>query len=66
MTEMKDMLGRPATAMEAELLDVHARLLHLAQRTDLPPCVASGSEAALALTWQMANDLGFAVDGSAR
>jgi hypothetical protein len=63
MSSQRDMLGRPLTAMELELLDVHTRLQRLAARGDLPPCVAAGTQAALGLSWQMANDLGLDVSG---
>lgn len=57
MNTTTDLLGRPLSALEQEILAVHEQLQHLAARADLPPCVRANSLAALALSYQMANDL---------
>ncbi len=52
-----DLLGRPLTAVEQEIAEIHQRLRALTQRSDLPPCVSSNAQHALAATWQIMNDL---------
>ncbi len=62
MSEARDLLGRPLEAVEREVLAAHEQLLRIAARSDLAPCVRANTLAALALTWQMANDLDLPVD----
>lgn len=52
-----DLLGRPLDEVERELVAIHQRLESLAGREGLAPCVSRGTRAALAVTWQMLNDL---------
>ena len=43
-----DLLGKPLTEQERELLNVYEALQKLAARSDLPPCAASNVRKALA------------------
>jgi hypothetical protein len=52
-----DLLGRPLTANETEIVRVYDALKDLAARDDLPPCAARNVRKALAAMWQVANDL---------
>lgn len=52
-----DLLDRPLTTDEADLLAVYDALRDLVRR-DLPPCAASGLRAALASTAVVVTDLG--------
>jgi hypothetical protein len=52
-----DLLGRPLTATEADVLAIYTTLKTLASRTDLPPCVERNAKQALACMWQAVNDL---------
>jgi hypothetical protein len=61
MSNTTDLLGRPLDATERAVLAVHEQLTQLAQRGDLAPCVRANTLAALACTWQMANDLNLRV-----
>ena len=54
---MKDLLGRPISAADAELLEMYRDLKKLAARTDLPPCAERKVKKALACMWQVVNDL---------
>lgn len=56
MTEV-DLLGRPVTEYEKEILTVYEALKKLAAREDLPPCAARNVRKALACLWQATNDL---------
>lgn len=53
-----DLLGKPLTEYERELLGVYQRLKELAGRDDLPPCAARNVRQALSAMWQATNDLG--------
>lgn len=57
-----DLLGRPLTPLEREVAAVHAALIELCRRPDLPPCIAANAATALATTWQMMNDLDLGPD----
>ncbi len=52
-----DLLGRPLTEQEQELLTIYEALKTLAARDDLTPCVARNVRKALASMWQATNDL---------
>ena len=53
-----DLLGKPLSTEEQELLDAYEALKKLAAQTDLPPCAARNVRQALASLWQATNDLG--------
>jgi hypothetical protein len=57
-TQSTDLLGKPLSAQEQELLTVYESLKTLAARDDLPPCAARNVRQALASLWQATNDLG--------
>ncbi|MFN7587725.1 MAG: hypothetical protein ACK501_16725 [Planctomycetota bacterium] len=52
-----DLLGRPLTADERELLDLYGRLRTLSARTDLPPVATANVKQAMVLLWNACNDL---------
>ncbi len=52
-----DLLGKPLTEQEQELLDVYEALKKLAAQSDLSPCVARNVRKARACLWQATNDL---------
>ncbi len=52
-----DLLGKPLTESEREVLNTYQALKRLTARTDLPPCAARNVRKALACLWQAANDL---------
>jgi hypothetical protein len=52
-----DLLGKPLTGEEQELLSVYQALKKLAASNDLPPCAARNVRKALASMWQATNDL---------
>jgi len=52
-----DLLGRPLTEREQELLDIYESLKSAARHDDLPPCVARNVRRALMSMWQVTNDL---------
>jgi hypothetical protein len=52
-----DLLGRPHTAQEREIIEVHERLRRLL-RDDLPPCAAANLRTALAAVAIVVTDLG--------
>jgi len=52
-----DLLGRPLTANETEIVRVYDALKDLAARDELPPCAARNVRKALAAMWQATNDL---------
>ena len=51
-----DLLGRPMTASEQQLLQIYRTLKSLAGE-DHPPCVDRNVKKALACMWQVVNDL---------
>lgn len=56
-TNTTDLLGKPLTEQENELLSIYQSLKHLAARDDLPPCAARNVKQALSAMWQATNDL---------
>ena len=57
MTDPKDLLGRPLTRDERELLDLYRRLQHLSRQEDLPACALMNVKQAMVLLWNACNDL---------
>lgn len=55
--ERVDLLGKPLTPSDEELLALYTSLKEVAGRTDLPPCVERNVKKALACLWQVVNDL---------
>ena len=53
-----DLLGRPTTEAEDELLELYRRGKALLARDDLPPCARAGARAATVALWNVVNDLG--------
>jgi hypothetical protein len=56
-TTNTDLLGKPLTEQEQDLIDVYETLKKLAAQSDLPPCAARNVRKALACMWQAVNDL---------
>lgn len=52
-----DLLGRPISGTEADVLRLYRELKTLAARQDLPPCAERNVKKALACMWQVVNDL---------
>ncbi len=52
-----NLLGQELTPDEYSLWWTYSELKELAGRTDLAPCVTSNVRSALALLWQVVNDL---------
>ena len=52
-----DLLGKPLSEQEREMLSVYETLKKLAARDDLPPCATSNIRKALMSMWQATNDL---------
>ena len=52
-----DLLNRPLTDNEKEILTTYLALKKLAEREDLSPCAARNVRKALACLWQATNDL---------
>lgn len=52
-----DLLGKPLTEQEQDLVNVYETLKQLAAQSDLPPCAARNVRKALACMWQVTNDL---------
>ena len=52
-----DLLGKPLSEEERELLSIYEALKKLAAQSDLPPCAASNVRKALMSMWQATNDL---------
>lgn len=58
MTNAKtDLLGRPLTKDDQELLDLYARLKAMSARTDLPPVTSANVKQAMVMLWNACNDL---------
>jgi len=57
-TSTTDLLGKPLSEQEQEMLAAYETLKNLAARDDLPPCAARNVRQALASLWQATNDLG--------
>ena len=53
-----DLLGKPLTSEERDLMEIYNALKKLAAQEDLPPCAARNVRAALSAIWQATNDLG--------
>ena len=53
-----DLLGRPRTPAEDELLELYRRCKALLGRDDLAPCAHAGVRAAAVGLWNVVNDLG--------
>jgi hypothetical protein len=53
-----DLLGRPTTPVEDELLELYRRCKTLLERDDLAPCARAGVRAATVGLWNVVNDLG--------
>jgi hypothetical protein len=58
MSATTDLLGRPTTPVEDELLELYGRCKALLGREDLAPCAAAGVRAATVGLWNVVNDLG--------
>lgn len=52
-----DLLGRPMSNLERELMSVYESLKKLAATPDAPPCVQQNVRKALACLWQATHDL---------
>jgi hypothetical protein len=57
-TQNTDLLGKPLSEQEQEIMASYEFLKRLAARDDLPPCAARNVRQALAAMWQATNDLG--------
>jgi hypothetical protein len=62
MPDPKDLLDKPLTETERQVLAIHEQLKALVARPDVAPCVASNARFALAATWQIVTDLGLRFD----
>lgn len=58
MKTTHDLLGRPLTATELEVLSIYQNLKTLVANDQNSPCVQANARAALAAMWQVVNDLG--------
>lgn len=56
-TANTDLLGRPLSADEQELLGLYRRLQTLGSRQDLPPCALMNCRQAMVLLWNACVDL---------
>jgi hypothetical protein len=52
-----DLLGRPTTEVEDELLELYGRCKAQQAREDLAPCVRAGARVATVGLWNAVNDL---------
>ncbi|MFY9341653.1 MAG: hypothetical protein WAT39_04140 [Planctomycetota bacterium] len=58
MTNAKtDLLGRPLTKDDHELLDLYSRSKAMSARSDLPPVVTANVKQAMVMLWNACNDL---------
>ena len=57
MSDDTDLLGRPRTPAEDELLELYRRCKALLERDDLAPCAHAGVRAAAVGLWNVVNDL---------
>jgi hypothetical protein len=57
MSASTDLLGRPLSQVEGELLDLYGRLKALLEREDLEPCTRAAVRNALVALWNGVNDL---------
>lgn len=53
----KDLLGRPLSAAERDLVDLYQRLRAMSARTDLPPCALMNCRQAMVMLWNACVDL---------
>ena len=53
----KDLLGRPLSAAERDLVDLYQRLRVMSSRTDLPPCALMNCKQAMVMLWNACVDL---------
>ena len=53
-----DLLGRPTSEVEDELMELYRRCKALLARDDLDPCVRAGARVAAIGLWNVVNDLG--------
>jgi hypothetical protein len=58
MSANTDLLGRPTTPDEDELLELYRRCKALLGRDDLAACAHAGVRAATVALWNVVNDLG--------
>lgn len=56
-TQKNDLLGRPLTKDDQELLELYARLQAMSARTDVPPVVTANVKQAMVMLWNACNDL---------
>lgn len=59
---MTDLLGRPLTDDETELLDLYQRVRRLLRDADLAPCTYANLQAAGVGLWNAANDLALDIE----
>ena len=52
-----DLLGRPLTDDEREILSLYGRLHTMAERTDIAPCISMNVKQAMVLLWNTCVDL---------
>ena len=52
-----DLLGKPLSQDDRELLDLYERLKALSRRNDLPPVASANCKQAMVLLWNACNDL---------
>ena len=52
-----DLLGKPLSDADAEVLQLYRQLKAVAARPDLAPCTERNVKKALACMWQVVNDL---------
>ena len=57
MAKNIDLLGKPLSEQEQEILNIYEALKKLAAQEDLPPCAVRNVRRALASMWQVTNDL---------
>ena len=57
MAEPKDLLQRPMTAEERELVAIYEQLKALAVNAALPPCALMNARQAMVMLWNACNDL---------
>ena len=56
-TKAKDLLGKPLSRDDRELLDLYGRLVAISKRDDLPPVVTANCKQAMVMLWNACNDL---------
>ena len=53
----QDLLGRPLSAPERELMELYQRLKAMSAKTDLPPCALMNCRQAMVMLWNACVDL---------